>query len=101
MCLIIFRTVQFNKLVEYLTEGFTGQKNVEKYQRMFFDYCNPRLHVMFLEHFEKFVMTNQRIFWGVNELQVKFMEHNINQAYWEKKRKKFARVREKLGVTIV
>ena len=93
--------MQFNKLVEYLTEGFTGQKNVEKYQRMFFDYCNPRLHVMFLEHFEKFIMTNQRIFWGVNELQVKFMDHNINQSYWEKKRKKFARVREKLGVTVV
>ena len=87
--------------MEFLTEGFTGQKNVEKYQRMFFNYCNPRLNVMFLEHFVKFVMTNQRIFWGVNELQVKFMANNINPAYWEKKRAKFAHVRDKLGVSMV
>jgi hypothetical protein len=91
------------------------------WQKDFNTYCHPKLKVMFISHFEKFVTQHIRIFWGLDEIQVsrpplpqtliahtvsvsllvssqlKFRTYNIGRGYWEAKNAKFLEVRQKLG----
>jgi hypothetical protein len=62
---------QFEKTIEYLTEGFSGHRNLVKWQRKFHDYCNPKLKLMFINQFAKFIQENIRVFWGMDEIQVR------------------------------
>jgi len=109
---------QFDETVLILTEGFSGQKNTTRWQRSFHKYCNPKLKLMFLSHFEKFIKENLRIMWGLNEIQVliqyvssndsecknniqtKFMKYNIGRNYWDSKNEKYQTVRKGLGLTV-
>jgi hypothetical protein len=88
---------QFAKTIEYLTEGFTGQKNTVKWVRAFDTYCNPKLKLMFFNDYERFFRTNPRACWGLNEIQTKFMQHNIGRNYWDTKCENFAYIRKGLG----
>jgi hypothetical protein len=107
---------QFETIVEYLTEGFTGHRNLLGWKKDFDRYCHPKLKVMFIGQFEKFVQEHIRILWGLDEIQVppppllkpnrpspppllqlKFRTYNIGRGYWEAKNAKFLEVRQKLG----
>jgi hypothetical protein len=88
---------QFEKTLGYLTEGFTGQRNMVKWVRSFDNYCNPKLKLMFFSDYERFFRTNPRACWGFNEIQTKFMQHNIGRNYWDTKCENFAYIRNGLG----
>lgn len=88
---------QFETTLEYLTEGFTGQRNMVKWVRAFDTYCNKKLKLMFFSDYERFFRTNPRACWGFNEIQTKFMQHNIGRNYWDTKCENFAYIRKGLG----
>jgi hypothetical protein len=61
---------QFEQIVEYLTEGFTGHRNLLGWKKDFDRYCHPQLKVMFIAQFEQFILQHIRILWGLDEIQV-------------------------------
>lgn len=61
---------QFRRTVDVLTETFTGQKNTAAWHGAFDIYCNPKLKLMFISHFERFIKENSRIMWALDEIQV-------------------------------
>ena len=88
---------QFEDTIQCLTEGFQGQRNLVKWVRSFDNYCNKKLKLMFFSDFERYFKTNPRAFWAVNEMQAKFMQHNIGRKYWDLKCENFSQIRSGLG----
>ena len=69
VCLFSSAT-QFERIIDVLTEGFSGQRNLLGWKKDFDRYCHPKLKVMFIKDFDKFVTEHIRIFWGLDEIQV-------------------------------
>lgn len=61
---------RFDQLVEELTEGIPGQKDVHRQQLEFVNYANMKLGVMFYDGFERFIIDHPRILWIGYQIQV-------------------------------
>jgi hypothetical protein len=67
----------FERVVEQMTEGMPGQRNIRSLQRKFMDYANPKLEVMFYKGFEHFIDEHPRMMWMFQQLQVLEFCYNV------------------------
>jgi hypothetical protein len=93
--------LRYEQLVEEMSDGLPGQKDVGRNQLLYNDYANKKLGVMFYDGFEKFVNDHPRILWMAMQLQDKVRSRHLGEAYWLKKMAQFKYVREELGIETI